>query len=364
MKILTYRYKFFLMTAVVILTVSCNSKPKQESTNSATSIEGKIQTVEVVTPHKRSFVAQRLIIGAAQPNRKVILYAMESGYVESIRKDIGDIVREGEVIATLKNPELIRQLENKQAQLEVKKTIYERLKSIYKRTPALTSIHVVETAEADYISANAEVKIIQDRLNFLQVKAPFSATITQRFIDKGALVQSGLTQSNPQGLVELQQVNPIRLTIPLPESDIAIIQKGTEVLVFFPELPELSYHAKVSRTSGALDAASRTMQVEIDIENSKGTIKPGMYAKVEIQINSSENVVSLPVTAQVKFQDRNYVYVVKDSKIERISLQKGLSNKDYFEVLNTDISEESQIIVRGKNLVKPGQIVKPILKAE
>jgi len=120
----------------------------------------------------------------------------------------------------------------------------------------------------------------------------------------------------------------------------------------------------VSRISGALDASSRTMQVEIDIENSKGTIKSGMYAKVEIQINSSESVTSLPVTAQVMFQDKAYLYVVKEGKTERVPLQKGLSNKDYFEVLNTDISEESQIIVRGKNLVKPGQIVKPILKVE
>ena len=163
------------------------------------------------------------------------------------------------MIATLKKPELTRQLENKQAQLEVKTTMYERLKSIYKKTPALTSIHVVENAEADYLSASSEVNIIQDRLGFLQVKAPFPATITQRFIDKGALVQSGLTQSNPQGIVELQQLNPIRLTIPLPESDIAIIQKGTEVSVTFPELPGTSFKAKVSRISGALDASSRTM---------------------------------------------------------------------------------------------------------
>ncbi|NQU52454.1 MAG: efflux RND transporter periplasmic adaptor subunit [Bacteroidetes bacterium] len=234
MKTSNYRYQFLLLTTVAVLTVSCNSNTKQESTNSAISDEGKIQTVEVVNPQKRSFTAQRLITGTAQPNRKVTLYAMESGYVESIQKDIGDAIREGEVIATLKNPELTRQLENKQAQLEVKTTMYERLKSIYKKTPALTSIHVVENAEADYLSANAEVNIILDRLGFLQVKAPFSATITQRFIDKGALVQSGLTQSNPQGIVELQQLNPIRLTIPLPESDIAIIQKGTEVSVTFP----------------------------------------------------------------------------------------------------------------------------------
>jgi membrane fusion protein (multidrug efflux system) len=364
MKKSIYINQLFALVIIVVLTVSCGTNTKRENASSVASDEGKIQTVEVVKPQKRSFAAQRLITGAAHANRKIVLYAMESGYVESMRKDIGDAVKEGEIIAILKNPELIRQLENKQAQLGVKKNMYERLKSIYKKTPALTSIHVVETAEADYLSAKADVSIIQDRLNFLKVKAPFLGTITQRFIDKGTLVQSGLTQSNPQGIVELQQLNPIRLTIPVPESDLAIIDKGTKVSVYFPELPGTSFNSIVSRTSGALDPASRTMRVEIDIDNPKGMIKPGMYAKVEIQINSSESVASLPVTAQLKFQDKNYLYVVTDDKVSRIPLKKGLSNKDFFEVLNNDISDESMVIVRGKNLVKPGQIVEPILKVE
>lgn len=364
MKKSIYINQFFALAIIVALTVSCSTNAKQENRDSTAFDEVKIQTVEVVKPRKRSFAAQRLITGAAQANRKIVLYAMESGYVESMRKDIGDPVNEGEIIAILKNPELIRQLENKQALLGVKKNMYERLKSIYKKTPALTSIHVVESAEANYLSVMADVNIIQERLAFLKVRAPFSGTITQRFIDKGTLVQSGLTQSDPQGIVELQQLNPIRLTIPVPESDLAIIDKGTEVSVTFPELPEALFNTKVSRTSGALDPASRTMQVEIDIDNPEGLIKPGMYAKVEIQINSSESVASLPVTAQLKYQDKNYLYVVTDDKVSRIPLKKGLSNKDYFEVLNIDISEETKVIIRGKNLVKPGQIVAAILKVE
>jgi multidrug efflux pump subunit AcrA (membrane-fusion protein) len=104
------------------------------------------------------------------------------------------------------------------------------------------------------------------------------------------------------------------------------------------------------------------MQVEIDIDNKQGIIKPGMYAKVLVQSGSRDGVVSLPVTAQWIVQNQAFVLVVNDNKVEKIPLRKGLSNKDYFEVLNPEITESTLVIIQGKGLVQPGQIVKPVLK--
>ena len=332
------------------------------STSEAISENSKIQSVEVVKPQKRSFISEILITGTARPNQKVTLYAMESGYVQNISIDIGDMVSEGEVVAELANPELVRQFEQKRAQLTAKKSIYERLKYTREKTPAITPLQLVENAEAEYLSANASLNAIKDRMNFLLVKAPFTGKITKRLVDHGALVQSGLTEDNPQGIVELQEISPIRLTIPLPESDITAIEKGMDVTVTFPELPGESFQVKVSRTAGALDPASKTMQVEIDIDNPDGFIKPGMYAKALMQISRRESVLSLPVTAQWIFQNQSFVLIVKNDIVERVTLRKGLSNKDYFEVLNAEINENSLVIVQGKGLVQPGQTVKPILK--
>ena len=262
----------------------------------------------------------------------------------------------------LANPELVRQYEQKKAQLKAKQSIYERLKSTREKTPAITPLQLVENAEAEYFSITASLNAIKDRMNFLSVQAPFTGKITKRLVDHGALVQSGLTEDNPQGIFELQEISPIRLTVPLPESDITAIAKGMDVTVTFPELPGESFQAKVSRTAGALDPASKTMQVEIDIENPNGFIKPGMYAKALMQISRRESVLSLPVTAQWIFQNQPFVLIVKDDKVERVPLRKGLSNKDYFEALNPEITESSLVIVQGKGLVQPGQIVKPVLK--
>jgi len=305
-----------------------------------------------------------LITGTAEPNREVKLHAMESGYVEAVYKDIGDAVQKGEVIALLGNPELYRQLQQLTAEAEGKKSIYQRLQSTYDKTPAITPLQILEDAKAEYLSLKSKLDAVNDRISFLQVKAPFSGIITQRFVDEGALVQSGLTEDNPQQIVEIQEVNPIRLSIPLPERDAGAIGKGMDAVITFPELPSESFTAKVSRTANSLDRDSKTMQVEIDIPNADGKIKPGMYAKALMQISSRDSVLSLPVTAQVMFQNQPFILVVVDGKVDRVPLRKGLFNKDYFEVLNAEVSPQAQVIVQGKGLVKPGQIVKPVLKNE
>lgn len=396
-----YFVVFGIMTSLLL---SCTSS-KQEEASSQTR-PGKIQNVEVVNPQLRSFSAEILVTGTARPNQRVMLYAMESGYVRDIRRDIGDRVTKGEVIAYLENP-MIAQLVSDaqaavssgesevliaksemvaaQAQAKNKTLIFDRLHNIYQRTPALTSLAEVENAEAESATGTAMIKTMEARLaarqgmipalqqrlrtaqaraGALQLRAPFSATLTNRFVDKGAMVQSGLNNSNPQALVELQELDPIRLTIPLPEADAVIIKKGAKALISFPELPGATFDAMVSRLGGALDMSSKTMQIELDIANPEGQIISGMYAKALLKLESREEVYSLPVTTQVLFQDEPFILMVEDSVVIRVPLRKGLASKDYFEVLNGEIKAASMIIEKGKGLVSEGQTVNPILKQE
>lgn len=362
------KYRYSILGLVTLLLTASACTPTAQDESEAGLIpevsSTKVQNVEVVHPETRAFVAEILISATAEANQKVTIYSMENGYVSEIRKNIGDMVQKGEVIAVLENPEIGRYYEEKKAKLDAKKSTYDRIKSIESETPGLTSKQMVENAKAEYLSAKASFNAIEDHLGFLNVKAPFSGKITKRLVDHGALVQSGLTQSNPQPLFEIQEIDPIRLTLPLPESDIASIRKGMDVTISFPELAGADFVAKVSRTAGALDPASKTMQVEIDIANPDGRIKPGMYAKAKLQMTGSENVVSLPITAQAMAQNQVFVWVVENDIVRKIPLRKGLSNKDYFEVLNPEITEESLVITQGKGLVKAGQKVNPIIKSK
>jgi membrane fusion protein (multidrug efflux system) len=354
--------KSIAVFAVLLSTlVSCNN---QEKVAKHTAAIDKIQKVEVVKPKQRSFKSEVLITGTARPNQIVSLYAMEGGMLMQMRKDIGDNVKQGESLAVLENPALQQQQLKWQAETEAKKANYERLNSVYENTPALTNIQMVENAEAEYLSAKANLNAINNRIGFLTLEAPFSGIITKRFVDKGAMIQSGLSQSNPQALFELQEINPIRLTIPVPESDAVSIEKGMEVEVTLPELSGKSFMAKVSRTSKVLDPLSKTMQVEIDLKNPDGKILSGMYAKALLQINSRENILSLPMIAKVSHKNEDYVLAVVDGKVKRLQVKIGLSNRDYFEVMNDEITSETHVIVQGKSLVKPEQVVEPILKEE
>ena len=342
------------------LMMACQPNDEQASENPIS--DGKTQIVEVVNPAYRDFVGEIQITGTAMPNKIVLVHAMENGYLKEINKDIGDFVSPGEVIAVLSNPELSRMSDKLVAQFEAKRANYERLKKSYKNTPDLTPKQLLDEAKAEYLAASAEVSAIQDRRGFLRVKAPFAGTITKRFVDIGALIQSGMTNSNASAIVELQQLDPIRLTIPLPEADASNINNDMVVTISFPELAGASYKAKISRTAGAMDFASKTMQVEVDLANADGRIKSGMYAKVVIPLASRDSVLSLPVTGQLIFRDELFLLVVNENIVERIPLRKGLANKDFFEVLNDDIYLESQVIIQGKSLVKAGQTVEAVIK--
>ena len=349
---------FFILAA---LFTACGNESSSADTRAA-STEQKIQLVQVVNPIKKTFTEGPLITGSAEPNQQVMLYAMESGYVQTMHKDIGDAVRKGDVIATLENPQLSGEFQEKNAMLASKKSIYDRLKSTYETTPSITPIQLVEQAEGEYLALKAAVDAAQNRLNKLDVRAPFSGIITERYLDKGALVQSGLSQSNPQAIVQIQETNPVRIKIPLPAADMAGAHLGMDVSVAFPVLSDETIKAKITRTSGVLDASSKTMQIEIDISNKDGKIKPGMYAKVQFLDVFKEDVLSLPTKAKSIEKDGAFLYAVKDNKVMRIPLEIGLSSKDYFEVLNTDIDENTAFIIEGKGLVKDGQTVAPKFK--
>jgi len=352
------------MPIILIFLASCNTKTNDSQTGNNQGPGTKAPIVEVTTPRQRDFTAEINIVGTAKANQVVKLHAMESGFVRRMYKDIGDPVREGEMIAELENPEVTRSYQKQKALMEAKKSIYERLKSIAEKTPALTSLDQIETAEAEYESTLAEYKATADRLGFLKVKSPFSGVVTKRHVDKGALVQSGLTEDNAVPLVEVMELEVIRLGVPLPESDVSAVKVGTEASIVFPELAGQTFAAKVSRISRALNPRSKTMDIEIDIQNPDLEIKPGMYARVNMQISSRENVLSVPNTALVVYQDDFFVYVVESGAVNRVPIRSGLQNKDFFEILDADIKLDTKIITRGKNLVEPGMKVEPILKSE
>ena len=142
--------------------------------------------------------------------------------------------------------------------------------------------------------------------------------------------------------------------------DVTNIHVGQSAKVSFRELGGKEFQAKVSRTSMALDPASKTMEVQIDIANSDKTIRPGMYAHVAFDIKSSDDVISLPQTAVTVKKGNFSVYVVEYGIVKKLTITQGLSNKDRFEV-TSELSSDALVIIEGKSMVKAGQKVQTVL---
>jgi RND family efflux transporter MFP subunit len=343
----------------LLIFTSCHEQAQQAEEANTESSE-KITTVKVVHPKFNSFVAEISIVGTVLPNKKVSLHAMENGVVSSMKVDIGERVQKGDLIAQLSNPDLIRKREQAAAKFDVAASSYNRLNEIRISTPALTTLQQVEKAQADFKVAQAELNAVKDRMNFLKVTAPFSGIISQRFVDEGALVQNGITDNNAMPLVEIQDLSIVRISIPVPESDVASISIGQAAHVVFRELDNRTFTAKVSRTSMALDPASKTMEVQIDVINSDSQIRPGMYALANFEVSSSEGVMSLPLNSIIVSKSKYFINTVEAGIVKKIPIKRGLANKDFFEVLS-ELNKDALVIIEGKSMVKAGQNVQTVL---
>ena len=231
-----------LLIALSVLIFSCNQEVKTENNETQENVDVKIPIVKVVHPEMINFTSNLKIIGSAMANKEVDLFAMEAGVVVRIKKDIGDKVRKGDVLAVLQNPELSRQLIIHKAEMEVNQSNYLRLKSVYEKTPELTTKIYFENVEATYKISKAEYESIKIRERLLTIRSPFSGVVTQRNIEIGDLVQNNLNSSASTPLYHIMDIDIIRLVVDLPETEVDNISVGMNAKIIFSDTKMAANH--------------------------------------------------------------------------------------------------------------------------
>jgi len=342
---------------ILLICWSCNDDDNGKKGTTSNKL-----MVEVVNPTKHVYKSKISITGNLEANQQVIIYAMESGFVSSIQKDIGDEVKKGEIIAQLENPQLLEQWKSAVADYDNKNAHYNRLKKLYKQSPDLTTIQDLEIALAAFKQAEAKRDASKTRIGFLSIGAPFSGIITERLVDQGAVVQTAIDNSNASALVVLKEVKKLRLIVYFPAVDIGRIQIGTLASLTFPEIPEEKRTANISRMSNNVDENTKTMRVEFDIDNEDFLLKPGMHAKIQIDLTASDKALSLPVEALAVIKNQEIIYRITKGKVEQLAIRPGLTDKFYMEILDPPLSAEDLIVVTGKKLISPGMKVEVQLK--
>jgi RND family efflux transporter MFP subunit len=354
-----------------------------------------------VVPVKRTTIADSLsIAGQFVPYQNVELHAKVAGYIRHIYVDIGDRVHTGQVLAVLDVPELVAQVNEAQAavhhaeeeislaQSDVLRAEAEavalhanaaRLVNTEKVRPGLIAQQELDDATAKDRASEAQVEAAKSALSaakqqlevaradqqhysalndYARITAPYDGVVTWRFSDTGALVQAGTSNTSGLPVVTVAQVNTLRLRIPVPESIAAKVRLGDPVDVHVQATGE-HFTGKVARFTGSLDTTTRTMQVEIDVPNPNYHLQPGTYADVVLVAGRQANVLTVPVNAIQRGQNRTTVLVVDaQNRVQKREVHTGVEDANKVEILS-GLSEGDFVIIGNLGSYREGQLVQP-----
>lgn len=308
--------------------------------------------------------------GEFYPFQDVMIHAKVSGYVNPIRVDIGDRVKTGELLATLEVPELKDQLDGaiaSQRRAEAEHAIahlnYSRLIDVNRSQPNLVAQQDLDDAQAKdrataaaQDTAKADAASYKTLSDYTRVSAPFAGVITKRFVDNGALVEAG-TASNTGPLVELAESDLLRLRFPVPEAETPLIRVGGDVGVTVDAIHK-AFSGKIARDSWDIDRSTRTMIVEVDVPNSGGIFKAGMYASVMLSTQDAEGVLSVPLQALSAGDTPSILVVGSDNTIEERKVVVGMRTASLAEI-RSGLSEGDLVVVGDRSGLVPGATVSP-----
>jgi RND family efflux transporter MFP subunit len=227
-------------------------------------------------------------------------------------------------------------------------------------------------AHADIAVADADHKRVAALLSYATIKSPFQGVVTRRNINTGDFVQPP-TASKGEPLFVVQSRDVMRIFVEVPETDASWVAKGAKANVTIQALRGQVFPGEVARTSYALDRAARTLLAEIDLDNPKDVLRPGMYAVATITAESPK-VLTIPASAIVTQGDvthgyQNYCYVVENDKARRTFLEVGIRDKQRVQVLRkkthdankkeqwVDLSGQERIILGDLSSLTDGKVV-------
>ena len=262
-----------------------------------------------------SGVKELVLIGEARPYQTSTLYAKISGYLEKINVDKGDKVTEGQLLAYINNPEIDQQYNSALADLENKKKIADRDKKLLeKKFIAQEQADISQTAVD---MAQSTVKSLTEQQQYKSLKAPFTGTITARYVDVGALIQNAInSQTSAQPVVTLAELGRLRIYVYVEQRDASFLKTGYPVEITLTEKPDVHIKATVTRMSGELDPRTRMMLCEVDIDNKDNQIVPGSYVQVHIKnpADAKMSKIIVPSIALIIHKNKTMVATVdKDS---------------------------------------------------
>jgi membrane fusion protein (multidrug efflux system) len=307
----------------------------------------RMQTVMVTQPRHQDAIRQITLPGDLTGFFQATLYAKVTGYLRKINVDKGDWIRSGEVLAEIEVPELEHRLAHQQARLKINQLTYQRLERVWKSDPRLVAREDVDIAYANYQESVSNVAELKAIMEYTRIVAPFDGVVTARFVDPGALIQAsggqptfelGGSAAHPRGnttaVVSVAVMNLLRVYVYVPEEAVSTIRRGMPATLTLREYPGRRFSAGVARFATSLDLSTRTMLTEVDVQNPRHELYPGMYANVTINLEDHPGALTVPPSAVGGTSADALVYVVRNSRLQKLEVNTGIRTGEYVEIIS------------------------------
>ena len=320
-----------------------------------------VPAVNVVTPRRGDIHRFIALPGTLRANQQVTLHAKVAGYLKSIAVDKGDAVKAGQLIAEIEMPEVVADRARHEAEFKIAKSEAARVSGARAKAPDLITPQASDVAEGRLAVAQAALVYNDTMLRYGKIAAPFDGVVTMRFVDPGAFVPAATAGTNPAAaaIVTLMDYSTIRARVAVPEIEAARVKVGQPAVVTTDSLPGEIFQGKVSRHTGALDEATRSLLIEVDLPNSDLTLRPGMYANVKVGVEQHTNALLVPAAALVREKAAGFLFTFADGKATRVPVKYGFNDGTNVEILD-GMPEDARVIIPGKVALVSGQAVSPV----
>ncbi|PVX73175.1 efflux RND transporter periplasmic adaptor subunit [Paraburkholderia unamae] len=328
--------------------------------------------VSTLVPQRAPASQDLLLPGSVMSWADASIYARTSGYVQHWYADIGAHVKAGQTLAQIDTPELDAQLQQARADAATAQANYRFASSTAQRWQTMLQTQSVSPQDAQAKTSDAAAKLatlqaaqanvsrLQELVSYQKVTAPFDGVITARNVQVGALVTAGGTPglaTMPGELFHIAQTDRLRVYVDVPQDDASLVTPGTAVWLTTQQYPGRRFAASVARTSNVIDPVSRTLHVEVDVDNHDGALMPGAYAQVHLALTTATPALELPVSALL-FRPDGVTIAVVDAH-DKVQLRKVTIGRDFgtYVEIATGLAASDRVIDNPGDAIANGQSV-------
>ena len=341
------------------------SRSAADSALKQTTAEAAISLVSVVSPKAGAPTQEILLPGTTEAFTDAPIFARTNGYVKGWYFDIGAHVKQGQLLAEIETPEVDQQLQQARADLETAQANLRQAQITADRWQALLESDSVSKQETDVavsalsamkatVNSNAaNVRRLEQLQGFQKIFARFDGVITARNVDIGVLINAGSNTTSGRELFHMAAIHTLRVFVAVPEVYSRAAGPGSSATLTLEEFPGRTFHGTLVRTANEIDLASRTLLVEVDLDNPGGELLPGAYVFVHLKLPKQVTSVTVPANTLLFRGEGLRVAVVRDGQAQLVPVTIGRDSGTTVEVLS-GLQPTDQVIAAPSDSLTSG----------